>query len=332
MNSLPPDFSAEAYLLLHPDVRAAGVDPAQHYLEHGRREGRRYLPAAFTHRETLPGEPGFQPLPLIVISYNRGAMLRRVIASYRRQSAPVEIIVHDNGSSDPDTLRVLDELTREGIRVFRRAPISDASELNLVDETVSAVFSSREPGPYIVTDCDIDLAESSPDAIAAYLELLNAFSDIECVGPMLRIDDIRKSYPLFGRVMNRHISQFWHQRPEIGTIRGREIATLRAPIDTTFAVHRTAQPFRRLKSGMRVYTPFDGRHLDWYPHEQQRDGQPVSDVYQRASSPEISHWDNQAYLSAYSSETPEYDHYVVVRQHASGALEIDTQRVADNPD
>ncbi|QVN16662.1 glycosyltransferase family 2 protein [Burkholderia pyrrocinia] len=332
MSSLPPDFSAEAYLLLHLDVRAAGVDPAQHYLEHGRREGRRYLPATFTHREALPGEPGFQPLPLVVISYNRGAMLRRVIASYRRQSVPVEIIVHDNGSNDPETLHVLDELAHDRIRVFRRAPISDANELNLVDETVSAVFSSREPGPYIVTDCDIDLAESSPDAIAVYLELLNAFSDIECVGPMLRIDDIRKSYPLFGRVMNRHISQFWHQRPEIRMIGGREIAHLRAPIDTTFAVHRSAQPFRRLKSGMRVYTPFDGRHLDWYPHEQQNDDRPVSDVYQRASSPEISHWDNHAYLSAYSSELPEYDDYVVVRRHASGALEIDTQRIADHPD
>ncbi|KAG8150536.1 glycosyltransferase family 2 protein [Burkholderia catarinensis] len=332
MSSLPPDFSAEAYLLLHPDVRAARVDPAQHYLEHGQREGRQYLPAPIPRREALPGESGFLPLPLVVISYNRGAMLRRVIASYWRQSVPVEIVVHDNGSSDPETLRVLDELEHDRIRVFKRASISDANELNLVDETVSAVFSSRESGPYIVTDCDIDLAESSPDAIVVYLELLNAFSDIECVGPMLKIDDIRKSYPLFGRVMNRHISQFWHQRPEISTIGGREIAHLHAPIDTTFAVHRSAQPFRRLKPGMRVYTPFDGRHLDWYPHEQQNDNRPVSDVYQRASSPEISHWDNQAYLSAYSSEQPEYHDYVVVRRHASGALGIETQRIADHPD
>ncbi|WP_175688800.1 glycosyltransferase family 2 protein [Burkholderia anthina] len=330
MSNLPPDFSAEAYLLLHPDVRAAGVDPAQHYLEHGMREGRRYLP--FTRREALPGEAGFQPLPLIIISYNRGAMLRRVIASYRHQNVPVDIIVHDNGSREPDTLRVLDALEQEGIRVFRRAPISDANELNLVDETVSAVFSAREQGPYIVTDCDIDLAESSPDAISVYLELLNAFPDIECVGPMLRIDDIRKSYPLFGRVMNRHISQFWHQRPEIGTIGGLEIAYLRAPIDTTFAVHRSAEPFRRLKPGMRVYTPFDGRHLDWYPHEHQRDDQPVPETYRHASSPEISHWDNDAYLSAYSSERPEYEDYVIVRRDASGVLAIDTQRLADQPD
>ena len=332
MSRLPPDFSAEAYLLLHPDVRAAGIDPARHYLEHGIREGRRYLPAAFTRREALPGEAGFQSLPLIIISYNRGTMLRRVIASYRRQNVLVDIIVHDNGSREPDTLRVLDALEQEGIRVFRRAPISDANELNLVDETVSAVFSTRESGPYIVTDCDIDLAESSPDAISVYLELLNAFPDIECVGPMLRIDDIRKSYPLFGRVMNRHISQFWHQRPEIGTIGGREIAYLRAPIDTTFAVHRSAEPFRRLKPGMRVYTPFDGRHLDWYPHEQQREDQPVPEVYRHASSPEISHWDNNEYLNAYSSERPEYDDYVIVRRAASGVLAIDTRRLADHPD
>lgn len=39
---LPPDFSAEAYLLHNPDVAAAGMDPERHYLIHGWREGRRF--------------------------------------------------------------------------------------------------------------------------------------------------------------------------------------------------------------------------------------------------------------------------------------------------
>lgn len=41
-NKLPKDFNSDVYLSLHPDVRAAGVDPAQHYLEFGINENRQY--------------------------------------------------------------------------------------------------------------------------------------------------------------------------------------------------------------------------------------------------------------------------------------------------
>lgn len=39
---LPADFDAASYLQLNPDVMAAGVDPAEHYLAYGRQEGRLY--------------------------------------------------------------------------------------------------------------------------------------------------------------------------------------------------------------------------------------------------------------------------------------------------
>lgn len=37
---LPEGFDPEVYLRLNPDVRAAGLNPRQHYLDHGRHEGR----------------------------------------------------------------------------------------------------------------------------------------------------------------------------------------------------------------------------------------------------------------------------------------------------
>ncbi|WP_338503371.1 phytanoyl-CoA dioxygenase family protein [Sphingomonas kaistensis] len=40
--TLPPDFDAKAYLELNPDVAAAGIDPAAHYLRYGFSEGRAY--------------------------------------------------------------------------------------------------------------------------------------------------------------------------------------------------------------------------------------------------------------------------------------------------
>ena len=39
---LPRDFDGTRYLVLHPDVAEAGVDPAHHYLTHGKLEGRAY--------------------------------------------------------------------------------------------------------------------------------------------------------------------------------------------------------------------------------------------------------------------------------------------------
>jgi hypothetical protein len=35
------------------------------------------------------------PLPIFVISYNRGDTLSRVVDSYRKQARPVEIIIHE---------------------------------------------------------------------------------------------------------------------------------------------------------------------------------------------------------------------------------------------
>lgn len=44
--SLPADFDPEAYLRFNPDVAAAKIDPAEHYLRHGAQERRRYLAGA----------------------------------------------------------------------------------------------------------------------------------------------------------------------------------------------------------------------------------------------------------------------------------------------
>lgn len=42
-SEVPEGFDPEVYLKLNPDLRAAGVDPTTHYLEHGRREERCYM-------------------------------------------------------------------------------------------------------------------------------------------------------------------------------------------------------------------------------------------------------------------------------------------------
>lgn len=55
-DTLPSDFDPEYYLILHPDVKAAGRDPAEHYLAWGRKEGRAY------RRPRTPAELGISPI------------------------------------------------------------------------------------------------------------------------------------------------------------------------------------------------------------------------------------------------------------------------------
>ncbi len=263
-----------------------------------------------------------RPIPTFLISFNRGAMLERVIASIRRLNRPTEIIIHDNGSSDATTLAILDKLERTGTRVVRRKAINSADDLNQVNDTVQEFFSNwAEPSRYIVSDGDIDMTISAPETLDVYDELLNAHRQVQSVGPMLKISDIPRSYPLFNRVINRHVEQFWHKQPEwSGTCFG-PVAHILTGIDTTFALQRAGEPFHRLKHALRVYEPYEARHLDWYID---RIG---GDIYSTTSSAAISHWNNTAELEIHQCLQLEHESYYVVRKNEAGGLEVYEEQV-----
>ena len=295
------------------------------------------LTAAFPHRHleemelppgtrTVPaGDCRTRPVPVFLISFNRGGILKRAIAAIRRLSTPTEIVVHDNGSTDAATLAVLDELEKSGIQVFRYPAIHLDAELNRVDETVASYFAEwGEPGRYVVSDCDVDVSIADRRLLDVYDELLNKFRQVECVGPMLRIRDVPRTYPLFNRVMNRHIEQFWQHIPSITETSFGEVAILKATIDTTFALHRAGEAFRRLKSGLRVYEPFEALHLDWYSDEKDQ----AASAYAHSSSPLISHWNNNEELSRHRTAPLEYSDFYAVRRTPAGALEVYKDQVA----
>jgi len=118
--------------------------------------------------------------------------------------------------------------------------------------------------------------------------------------------------------MNRHVEQFWRHVPAItGTSFG-PAAVLQATIDTTFALHRAGEPFRRLKAGLRVYEPFEAHHLDWYCDET---GAGAS-IYSESCSPLISHWNNKEELNTHRSAALVYSSFYAVRKTAGEVLEI----------
>jgi hypothetical protein len=257
-----------------------------------------------------------KPIPIFVISYNRGAMLQRAVDSYLRLSDAVEVIVHDNGSDDPATLESLHALHSAGITVVRAPKIHEQVQLNSVNATVRTHFGDVSNGRYVVTDCDIDMSIADPDALAIYGELLDRFPATACAGPMLRIRDIPRDYPLFNHVMNRHIEQFWGQAPQWIETSSGPTAILPAPFDTTFALHRAGEDFRRLKDGIRVYHPYEALHLDWYLTAED----PPTDAYGHTSSERISHWSNDARRKRHGQAALRHKHLIYVDREEGGGL------------
>jgi len=255
-------------------------------------------------------------IPIFIISFNRGAFLERCVRSYQRMNRRVKIIIHDNGSDDPATIAILEKLEREGCKVYRRGKISDANELINVNETIASYFKFRRKRRYVVTDCDIDLSIASPKSLDVYDHLLDLFPDAESVGPMLKIRDIPKYYPLYKSAMNRHIKQFWQKIPEWSETKFGTIATIPCTIDTTFALIRAGEPFFRQKKARRVYYPYEARHLDWY---QDNDAYRSSNYFQ-TSSKDVAHWSNQTVHDEFVKEELECDHLYYVEMDLDGSL------------
>lgn len=265
-----------------------------------------------------------RPMPCFLISYNRGDYLDPVIEALKNQDAEVEVIIHDNSSDDLETLGIIENLENSGIKVYRNPYLRDASDLNAVNTTVSEYFSNwAEPQQYIVSDCDIDMSIARPSALRLYSYLLNRFRKVEAVGPMLRIRDIPASYPLRNHAINRHIEQFWRRWPDAMESPFGQLAYIQCRIDTTLAVHRAGEPFRRLKQALRVYDPFEAKHLDWYLS--------VENQYTRTSNPEVSHWNTERALHSRKSEGLKFERFVIVRSLESGELDFSEVSAADIP-
>ena len=76
----------------------------------------------------------------------QGTMLKAMVGSLRSLSRATEIVVHDNGSTDADTLDVLRGLGTAGVRVVRCGSICDPEQLNEVDRTISSFFRRERSG------------------------------------------------------------------------------------------------------------------------------------------------------------------------------------------
>ncbi|HEX6652243.1 MAG TPA: glycosyltransferase family A protein [Thermoleophilaceae bacterium] len=99
---------------------------------------------------------------VIIPCYNDGPLLREAVESIV-ENEPIEIVVVDDHSTDPETLRVLDELRTEGIEVLRH-------ERNSGSAAARGTALAASAAPFVFPlDAD-DLA--MPGALAAMADRL----------------------------------------------------------------------------------------------------------------------------------------------------------------
>jgi hypothetical protein len=203
-------------------------------------------------------------LTVFIGTFNRLDTLSRTVASYRNLTTPHELVIVDNGTDDPDALKLLAELERlpEVRKVYQLSKIDSMQELtDNYNVAVSDQYkTSRRRDWFAITDADICFDGSSPRSLDAYLKVARATG--LAVGPHLRVDaGIPRGYPLRHRVLATEARLLY--RDSMTWLK--KIPYSVWPIDTTFHLFPAERTFRRLKmTTLRVGPPFDAMHLDWY--------------------------------------------------------------------
>jgi glycosyltransferase involved in cell wall biosynthesis len=118
-------------------------------------------------------EPRAARVTVIVPCYDDGATIRETVASID-ESEPVELVVVDDGSTDLNTSRILEELKGEGVRVLHH-------EVNagLIEARMTGLAATSAPFvlPLDADDCVV------PGALAAMADTLEAHPEaVACVG------------------------------------------------------------------------------------------------------------------------------------------------------
>jgi glycosyltransferase involved in cell wall biosynthesis len=117
---------------------------------------------------------------VLVPCYNDGGLLLEALASIE-EPEPVEVIVVDDGSHEPETLAVLARLVREETRVIRHG-----QNRGLVEARNSGLRQTRTP--YVFPLDSDDLAV--PGAITAMADVLDRDPDVAvCFGDYLEFGD-----------------------------------------------------------------------------------------------------------------------------------------------
>jgi hypothetical protein len=198
-------------------------------------------------------------IPLLILSFNQLTYLRNLINWFRYYYPNNDIYIIDNASSYPPLLEYLSDIHgKDNSYVFNFKFNEGSINLkNVIDKRIATNYEY-----YIISDPDIMPHMSTPT------NFLNVFrhciDDLgyHHVGFCLKIDDIPQN-----KVTTIEQSRPFWQEPIIVSYEGKNYTAYKAPIDTTFALYKSAEgweyPMRNewWNNSLRM---FDAFHLPWY--------------------------------------------------------------------
>ena len=122
-------FDTREYLERYPDVLDCGCDPISHFVEHGLEEERWFRLRANGRREARAfdrhAENAAPKISVIMPVFNNARYLRECIESVIGQTLKeIEIIIVDDGSDDPEAVRIMDEYAQLDTRIHMTRKIN----------------------------------------------------------------------------------------------------------------------------------------------------------------------------------------------------------------
>jgi hypothetical protein len=229
-------------------------------------------------------------IPIFIIVHNHYDILQRSLASYEKFiDYPKQFVFHNTNSVYQPTLDFLEERRKKGDLVYHTNTNHHLSVMNTVRE-----YLSKHPDVkyYILTDPDIELNNCRGNLVETFIYLINKYN-VYSVGTSLKIDDIPDYYPKKKLVLSIPTHKSFHSSPRIKeNFEGQEFEITRAHIDTTFQLIRASSVDGHFPhtNCMRVFEPYDARHLDWYI-----DPNNMTDCqkFYSENTTNISHWNNK---------------------------------------
>ncbi len=200
-----------------------------------------------------------------------------VLLDWLEQAGQRNIYLVDNDSSYPPLLAFYERCPYSIIRLNKNMGHKAVWEAGIIER-----FSRGEY--FIVTDPDIIPTEYCPlDAIELFRDCLDRFQEVTRVGFGLKIDDLPEHYALAESVRIWE-GQFWTADLQI------EPGLYRAPIDTTFSLHRPGAPHSL--TGIRTGEPYVARHTAWYVNSSAPDDE--EQYYREHMLLSVNHWNRDS--------------------------------------
>jgi len=205
---------------------------------------------------------GPPPVPIIMVTKDKLTVLVESLRSYHKHlRTPFEIVIHDENSTFPPTVRFLKKLERAGVKVYWHDDFQDGMDevSKRVATTVSDWMENSKSHVYIVTDPDVGLDNVPGHLLYIYQHLMETLK-VKVVGASMRWDDWPKEILDIGFEKPKDPPPAKYVLYE-----GRPVYYVEYPVDTTFAMYHRSTTFGRLTSpAIRVLPPLASRHLDFY--------------------------------------------------------------------